>query len=100
MLASQPRMPTPRSTSRTLRREGVGASRSSGISSPPAQELFLAERPHVGHQAVDLLRGQLVAIGIHALGLSLALEAVENGGLHLRVADLLLEGRRGHVGDL
>src|SRR5919108_3706892 len=98
MLAIQPSTPTPRRTSSTLRRdetEGVA----SGCMSGAWLEL-LAESADVGDEVVHLLWRQLVPVRVHPLRLSLALEAVEDGLLHLRVAGLLLEPRRGHVRNL
>src|SRR5215467_6484196 len=98
MLAIHPRAPTPRSTSSTLRREGPVASLSSAMSAPRAA-LALAERPHVRHELVHLLGSERVLEGIHSLRLSLPLEAIQDGLLHVGVADLLLPARGRHVGD-
>src|SRR6185295_16703184 len=90
MLAKNPRPPTPRRTSRNLRLVGRSGAVCMGL---------FAERPHVGHQRIDLVRLELVLVRVHALGLARARHAVEDGGLHLRVRHLLLPGRAGHVRD-
>src|SRR6266571_7941705 len=95
MLAIQPSTPAPRRRSRTLRRDGAAAADSGCIGFPS----LLAEVTDQRDERVDLLGRELLPEPVHPFRLPLALDAVEDGHLHLRLAHLLLPGGGGHVGN-